>query len=270
MAWRFKVSPAAGAAGLYSVPTVDSADDAPLTDPLSNLSRVVWHPALRYPGRVRVQTGSITLGSTSRTLHTLFAHGMSYKPLIKGTLTINGVAVPWCGSVPMAQGVVGAGTVSGQTGQPTAAMAWLTLGADETNVYAFELTSGFRAASPTITYTVHVFDRAFETPLPNSGPTRLSVTGGEVVLQSPKGSFTTAKRYMRGGSDFYHATGKTIGVGFYNFQRPSPSTLREIGATVEYNSGTGYSVVAEKVYYGVNTTTVDAPTVSPSVVGLKI
>jgi hypothetical protein len=61
MVARFKLDPVAGQFGLYTVPTVGSTDDTPLTDPLNNLDRVIMHPQLRYPGVVGTLTGSLSL-----------------------------------------------------------------------------------------------------------------------------------------------------------------------------------------------------------------
>lgn len=274
MAWRFKASVGAGAIGLYSVPTPESADDAPLTDPLNNLSRVIFHPALRYPGRVNVFSGTTIVSSTDNgVVKNLVPHGRGARPMMVATMTLpNGTVVPWGGSVPIKQGVVGAGTSTGHEGEPTSGSVWLTLGADETYVKAYVTIFGNGVISwpVTVNWNVHVFDRLFGTALQDTGPTRFAISGADVEFQTPRGTFTSAKRYLRSGSDFTLAFGKTIAMQYYNFARPSPSSLREIGATWRYASGTGYNVASERVYYGNNLTAdyaVTAPT--PGTEGVK-
>lgn len=201
---RFKVDPANSAIGLYTVPSVSSTDDTPLTDPLNNLSRVLWHPALRYPGVVSRMTGSINLPAgpsaspwIRRTTYTLGAHGQSGKPMLFGTLPgfgPSGTDVALFGSVPVQMTSFGGTQLDG--------VRWVTLGADSTNVLLYETTYRFDvgpSAIPamTLSYTVDILDRNLEATLPNSGSTVFRSNAGHVEFVTPKGSFSTAKRYLK-------------------------------------------------------------------------
>lgn len=275
MAWRFKASLAAGAMGIYTVPTPDSTDDSPLTDPLNHIDRILWHPALRYLGRVTRLSGSLVVAAGgNQSTYDLVAHGQGVKPLMRGALTLpNGTVLPWGGSVPIIQGTVFAGAYAGNAhlGEPTSQSVWLTLGCDETYIKAYKVAfgGGVNALPITVQWTVDIFDRALGTVLPNSGPTRFRIADGHILFESPKGVFTSAKRYLRQGADLTLAFGKSIGMTYYNFPRPSPSSLREIGATWRYNSGTGYSMASERVYYGTSVSDIAAPSVVPGTTGAK-
>lgn len=86
----------------------EGADDAPFTSPMSNLSRVRLHSSVPYLGVVSMTTGSLVPSSgisTTVTVGTglfarsyrrtnLFAHGLSYAPLIVGTITTTAGTMP--------------------------------------------------------------------------------------------------------------------------------------------------------------------------------
>lgn len=121
---------AGGVAALWD----DASDDDPFTTPLSNLSRVKFHSDLDYIKVIDEQTVSVNFPSRNAGLHTqsytLFAHGLGIQPLVFATCTLSGVEVAFTGSVPVQ---VGAGFIGGLA-------RWVTIGADATNVYAYEYT----------------------------------------------------------------------------------------------------------------------------------
>lgn len=106
MAWRFKADGNIGKAALYTVPTVDSTDDAPLTAPRAHLSRVRFHTDFKYPSVVSDQTFNVTLpsrsvGSRGEATHTLGAHGRGGVPLCFGSIQYGGHWVPLFISTPL-------------------------------------------------------------------------------------------------------------------------------------------------------------------------
>lgn len=239
---RFKFSPADEAFGLYTVPTPDSTDDDPLTDPLNHLDRVIIHPALRYPGVVSVLTGSLSLAATGsggfaiiRRTHVLGAHGQTGRPMIVGKLTglgVGGVDVPWAGSVCVQCPLITYGGATG-TQRNLRNSRWLALGVQGGNVVAFEVCneSASAPAAITVNYEVLILDRDLTATLPNSGPSRCRINGSEFEFVTPKGTLTSAHRYLREG----------IGAGSFALSGGRTVTLR-------YNGTVGTSVVNETTF----------------------
>lgn len=135
MALRFKVS--GGKVGIYD----NSAGDAPLTAPLSHLSKVKFHSDLDYIQVIDVRTVTLSLPARSNfrsatATYNLFAHGRPGQPFVLGKLNVNGVPVGFTGSVPVHNGL----TPSMQSaGYPTGYLGrWLALGADTANVIVYE------------------------------------------------------------------------------------------------------------------------------------
>lgn len=165
--------------GTASIYTGDPADESPHTTPLSNLARLKFHSGLAYPKIIDEQTRSVTFparttfssGAYRAAAHTftasqtLFAHGRSGYPWVLASVTIGGVKVPFCGSVPVQQ-------FSFDGGNPSPWARWISVGADATNVTAFEYTvvqrnnsnnySGIVAPSITLDITVWVTDEILE------------------------------------------------------------------------------------------------------------
>lgn len=213
--YRFRVSPANGAMALYNWA---AAGDAPLTNPTGNLSNTVFHSSLRYQGVVGTLSGTLNLPSAltgsnfpRQTTYVLGAHGQGYKPMLFGRWT--GLGVGMMGSVPVQQ------YVDGTLGN-TSNVRWLTLGADDTNVFVFEYVRGLVAAdlvpAISLTYEVKIIDRNLDAALPNTGSTTFKINSGEIEFTSPKGTFSSAKRYIRQGGTgaFRLAGGKTMSIRY--------------------------------------------------------
>jgi hypothetical protein len=223
----FRVSPTLGEIGLYL--DDDGSHDA-LIDPLNNLDKVIFHPALRYPGVVAVFTGtkSLAAGESSgspnfgyrSTAHNLVAHGQTGKPMMRGKLLgigPGGADVDWAGTVPV-QSYIYPGGSGSWSGKHAGQERWLTLGADDTNIIMNEQCNGDSGALPamSIDWEVLVFDRNLDAALPDSGDLLFTNKNGPVEIETPKGSFTTAKRYKKLDtvSGFTAAFGKTISLRF--------------------------------------------------------
>lgn len=106
MAWRFRADGSINKAALYTVPTADSTDNAPLTNPRANLSRVRFHTDFKYPKIVSDTTYSLELpsrakGTRGEETHILASHGHGGSPLCFGTVLINGGWVPLFISTPV-------------------------------------------------------------------------------------------------------------------------------------------------------------------------
>jgi len=74
-------------------------DEAPLTSPLTNLSRVKWHASLPYLGAGPKTTRVVnfnwrTWTATPNTHIKLVTHGKSFRPLVLGTVWLQGKPVP--------------------------------------------------------------------------------------------------------------------------------------------------------------------------------
>ncbi len=130
MALRFKVS--GGKVAIFD----NAAGDAPLTAPLSNLSKIKFHSDLDYISVIDVRTVTLSLPARSNfqqatASYTLFSHGRPGQPFVLGKLNVNGVPVGFTGSVPVHQGVA-------SNGQPGNFGRWLALGANATSVIVHE------------------------------------------------------------------------------------------------------------------------------------
>lgn len=139
MAWRFRADGSINKAALYTVPTADSTDNAPLTNPRANLSRVRFHTDFKYPKIVSDTTYSLNLptrtqGTRGEATHTLGTHGQAGAPLCFGTVLINNKWIPLFISTPV-PGVSVAGNVPSHR-------LWqgrvLSLGANATQILVHE------------------------------------------------------------------------------------------------------------------------------------
>lgn len=165
--------------GTASIYTGTASDESAHQTPLSNLSRLKFHSGLAYPKIINEVTKSVTFPArttlrsgayyaaahTFTASQTLFAHGRSGYPWVLASVTIGGVKVPFCGSVPVQQ-------FSFDGGNPSPWARWISVGADATNVTTFEYTvvqrnnsnnySGIVAPSITLDITVWVTDEILE------------------------------------------------------------------------------------------------------------
>lgn len=152
-----------GTTGTVAVYTDPELGDAPVTNPLANVSRIRFHSDLEYPRVVNVVDGSITLQAiaaniTYRQTHFLFVHGLGFTPFVEGYAD-NGInnGIPLSGSVPIVR----------QSSDPYTNEAgfcrWLHLGATPTHVVIQEFSLSSDDASfgaSTVTYRVYVTDTA--------------------------------------------------------------------------------------------------------------
>lgn len=155
---RFRASPAAGAAAIYTVTSRTAVDDAPLNDPLTHRSRIKFHSDWNYIAQEDVHTGSLVLparaaGFVGATQNTLFAHGKAGVPGVFGValnLKGSGIDVPLFGTVAVdVDAAIGAGR-------------FLNLLADSTNVYLSDwgmvaIATGY--PSFTLNWVVYVTDQ---------------------------------------------------------------------------------------------------------------
>lgn len=241
---RMKFSTTLGAFGLYTVPTEASTDDAPLTDPLNNLSRIILHPQLRYPGVVAVITGTLSLPAaslstfgTERRTHVLGAHGQSGKPPLIGKLVgygAGGVTVPWAGTVCVQCPLVNYAYAGDQ--RSIAVSRWLSLGVSGGNIVAHEMMRGSAAAGPgavSLTFEVLIINRDLTSAPPNSGPTRMRINGSSFEFVTPKGTISSDHKYVREGIQG--------GAGVFPLSGGRTTTVR-------YNNVVGSSVVKETTF----------------------
>lgn len=176
MPTRFNAQGSTGVVAIYTVPSIDSTDDAPMTAPLAHKDRIRFHSGLGYPARIATLTGTLSLparttSSTSITPgsgsqgYQVAAHGRPGIPLLEGGRIIGRASadggasyagdVPWCGTVP----------VQGATNLGFGCVRWLTLGADATYIYVHEMWGVYNSnvvlPALTVSYEVHVLDRVF-------------------------------------------------------------------------------------------------------------
>lgn len=158
MPTRFRADGNTGKIAIYDVPTVGSTDNAPLTNPRANLSRVRWHSDFSYMHEKSRFTASVALPQfAGRTQgwygvqdFTLGAHGVTTGipvilavaravPLyeVNNANPIGSRDVALLGTVPIVPACYNYGTVaqtSGWFNNAEGAHWWLHLGADATNV----------------------------------------------------------------------------------------------------------------------------------------
>lgn len=161
--WCFDVHGGIGKAALYKVSDTNPTDDAPLTTPRSNLSRVRFHTDFKYPKIISDTQYSVTLPARTKNTsgeqtHTLGAHGRGGIPFCFGAVLYNGNWSPLFISTPIYYSPSG--------GRLTYIARMLSLGANSTNLLLHEYyvmsnlsgSSGTPVGSQTITVRVLVTD----------------------------------------------------------------------------------------------------------------
>lgn len=146
-----------GSSGVVAIWTGE--DDDPYFNPLDNLAagRVKFHSSLDYPKVIHEQTVTLSLGArnsagTHRNSFNLFAHGRPGIPWVLASISVGGVPVAAVGNVPI------------QRASKSCWARWLSIGADATNVTAFEYvvvpheTSLYQLSSTSVDITVWVTD----------------------------------------------------------------------------------------------------------------
>lgn len=244
---RFKLDPVSGQYGIYTVPTPTSTDDAPLTDPLNNLNRVIVHPQLRYPGVVTSLSGTLSLtaatysgaaaSSPEYRTYIIGPHGQSGRPMLIGRilgLGVGGASVPWAGTVCVQCPAISYAYASPPPRQRLAFSRWLSLGVQGGNVVAYELIYG-KAGTPgamAISYEVLVLNRDLSAALQTSGPAQVTYDGSALVMRGPFGTISSEHRYLKDGAGY-----------------PSPFALSGgRTTTIRYNATVGSSIVNETTF----------------------
>ncbi len=216
---RFRA--ASGKAAIYTVPTLTSTDDAPLTNPDAHADRIRFHSDRNYVRVVSTHTGTLTLparaaGQQIRTDHVLFAHGQASEPMVMGRITnlpdYNGVArnVPIASMVPVL-----IDTGGGKYALRPKLHRWVCLAVDATNVYLREY--GFVAninydwvrlgptvsqsvsgwTSQSINWVVHLTDFLVTGPAPSVDPAKPALRIDDSKVEIGFGKFTSEKRVPR-------------------------------------------------------------------------
>lgn len=213
---RFRCDGTTGRTAIYDT----SNGDAPFTSPLSNVSLLRFHSDLWAPA-VTITTASLTLpnrrpsGSAYRSSgdaqHTLFAHGKSGTPLIKGYVVIDGVNVPLSGSVPLLDSAA-----------PTTGVGrFISIGADATNVFVLEkYVYGIAAGSPstavTLTFHIYVTDVILDGSGAQTQPNEaVTVSWSATQFKAGRGRINSENKYLRATStapEFHFPTGETITI----------------------------------------------------------
>lgn len=142
------------ARGSDGVVCIHTGSDNVVSNPLLDLSRVLFHSGLEYPSVIATYTPSVTLPlRNSNTYldssHTLFAHGRGGIPFVLGYITNLGSNPALAGSVPV------------QHDTSSGFARWVNLGADSTNVKLHEqccVKNGSSVAAITLNMTVYVTD----------------------------------------------------------------------------------------------------------------
>lgn len=147
-------------------------DDPVIDDPYADISRVKYHSALPYVHVVAKWTGLLTIpargGFIANQAHTLFAHGLSYTPLLFGSVlgwsqfndshhsyTDSGsYDLPLIGSVSL-----WSSTTYGP-GNHDIISQYVALGADATNVYLVEIANATGTLQAALNLEVFVTDRS--------------------------------------------------------------------------------------------------------------
>lgn len=172
-----------GTLGRCAVWTGES--EAPWSNPTGNLDKIKLHSDLDNAGIVSTRTGTIQAFNFASAKTNLFAHGLSYAPLILGFVTISGRRVP------INQSILIQGTSANQN------MA-LSFGSDQAYVFCnrIRLAIGVGVATVNVPYEIYVFDvgvtsgGAFRRPTFYAG---ISFdAGGETLI----GRMSSRRRYL--------------------------------------------------------------------------
>jgi hypothetical protein len=141
-------------------------DDNPFNDPLHNLSRLYFHSALHYPKVVSTRTVTVSFPKLSSNqirekTYTLFAHGQTGIPWIRGQTTVSGALVNLAGHVPIQSSFN-----TKWFGRPHGVFCrFVALGCDETNVVLHEYAQCAQndtMAAMSLPVTVFIMDERLE------------------------------------------------------------------------------------------------------------
>jgi hypothetical protein len=201
MRWRAKPSVDGSVFAIYSVPFETSTDDAPLTNPFGNKSRLQIHTAAILPSTTPALTQTVTVSVGAIAANTkfqgasfrqnLFAHGLGDACMVEGRiLDLNGSGnhVDFNGSVPVDVNARGFGM-------------WLALGSTSTHVIVewFGITqAGQSLAARTYQVEASAYNYLASGAAPTSDPSlprARNYPGSHTILA--RGAIDTRRRYVR-------------------------------------------------------------------------
>lgn len=213
--FRLKTDPVSGNLAIYSVPDHASTDNAPLTDPFADPSRLQFHSGMICPSGTPPQVVTVTIPAQPADTKfsgqiNLFAHGKGEPCMVEGRFgnpDNPGQWVAFNGTMPIKV------TTTGHA-------IWLALCATDTHVSLIYFGVTHSAIS---SFTMDVEAQAFDYLA--SGPADNSDPGLPIMrhvpnsfLQMGRGKVDTRRRYLRhaaSGNDFWLATSPTLTiVGF--------------------------------------------------------
>jgi hypothetical protein len=211
-----------GKFAIYTVPSATSTDDAPLTDPRGNISRVEFHSDLDYIAVAAVQTGTLSLparaaGNAVTQRHNLFAHGLGYQPLVLGEITNLGCSL-------LGTTLIYSPADDGLNGPTRGWFRSVQLGADATNVYLHEYALVPPTGSPglpaqSLNWRVMVTTRNLDATTGNGNtvyhPANLYITGTRTVFG--RGKFDSDRQHIQKSTfGFPVCIGKSVQVSRRN------------------------------------------------------
>lgn len=150
----------------------DDVGDLPLTNPGDYWDRLRFHSGAYYAKIIDVQTVTVNFPAMAADenrehTYTLFAHGRSGTPVVKGRATIGGEAINIAGHVPIQSGYH-----TLWFGRPYGVYSrFVALGADDTNVILHEYAKAPRDtgySSLSLDVTVYVWEEIIEDGAPDS------------------------------------------------------------------------------------------------------
>lgn len=207
---RFK--PDIQALAVYETADVTAPTDAPMNDPLNNLSALKFHSGLRYPRFIpsKIVDRSVVFNPNPNNRMVkesinLYAHGTGDTPIVfakytSGSSSLSGpnppemlpVNTPWAGSLPLLQ--MGFGMA-----------IWGSIGANSTHVRLFlEGASAFISAGTYATYTfnlrIYVLDTSITTDQFDADGALPQLKLEGTRIRAGRGKFDTDFAYIRQGA----------------------------------------------------------------------
>lgn len=235
--FRLKTNPETGDLAIYSVPSHESTDNAPLDDPYGHPGRLQLHTGMICPSTTPELTQTHTVNFPARAAQTkfsalvdLFPHGKGEPCMVEGAIKgigPGGADVAFNGTMPVNANTRGFAT-------------WLALCSTNTHVALlyFGIT---RTAFPAFSLDIEAsaYDFLASGPAPTSNPALplKKYVPGE-YLQLGRGMIDTRRRYLRKvaiGGDFAMAIGPTLSIIGSGKTRSGSYVQNEIGWRWRYS-----------------------------------